>query len=332
MPKPKKRTIYIFVIALVTLYVVIEIIPFLTGAFTRTEILSYGQIKVEQDVVCYLVRSETVYSAPASGTLKYKFEEGSLIKKGAKVLTLDIDSSLEGEDGDFLKNSDFKEFIARLGDKLVSASKLTAASRGIFSTYIDGYEAIFTPENMEKLKYEEVSGMSVKSKDVMRASALRGEPIYKIADNSKWHMIFWIDNNEAGRFEVGSNVTAGLPDGDVKATISKLVADGDRFMVVLSTNRYYKSFASQRKVQAKILMVDQRGLLVSNSSLTTKDGIVGVYIKNTIGEYVFKPVRTVATDGQKTLVLEDVYYDENGQPIETVNVYDEVLKKPEANQ
>jgi putative membrane fusion protein len=332
MPKPKKRTIYIFVIALVTLYVVIEIIPFLTGAFTRTEILSYGQIKVEQEVVCYLVRSETVYSAPASGSLKYKFEEGSLIKRGAKVLTFDKDPSGDSGEEDLLKNSEYKEIIARLGDKLVTDSNSTAASRGIFSTYIDGYEAVFTPDGMEQMKYEDVSGVSMKPTDVLRATTLRGEPIYKIADNSSWHMIFWIDNHEAGKFEVGNNVTVALPDGDVKAAISKLVADEDKFMVVLTTNRYYKSFASQRKVEATVMMVDQRGLLVSNSSLTTKDGIVGVYIKNTIGEFVFKPVRTVATDGEKTLVLEDVYYDEKGQPIETVNVYDEVLKKPEANQ
>jgi putative membrane fusion protein len=332
MPKPNKRTIYVFVIALVTLYVVIEIIPFLTGAFTRTEILSYGQIKVEQEVVCYLVRDETVYSASESGEIKYKFEEGSLIKKGSTVLTLDKDGTKGEEEAELLKNSEYKDIIARLGDSLVADTKFTAAKRGIFSTYVDGYEAIFTSKNMEKLKFEDVNGMSVKGKDIQRTKTLKGEPIYKISNNAKWHMIFWINNNEAGKFEVGTTVSVSLPDGDVKATISKLVADEDRFMVILTTNRYYKSFASQRKVQSNVKMVDQRGLLVSNSSLTTKEGIVGVYVKNTIGDFVFKPVRTVATDGQNTLVLEDVYYDEEGQPIETVNVYDEVLKKPEANQ
>ena len=331
MPIPKKRTIYIFVIALVTLYVVIEIIPFITGAFTRTEILSYGQIKVEQETVCYLIRSETVYSAPAPGSMEYKFEEGSLIKKGAKVLNFD-ESATNEKDEDPLKNSDYKDFITRLGDSMVTDKKFTAAKRGVFSTFVDGYEGIFTPETMESLTYDEVSGMSIKGKDLLRDSTLKGEPIYKISDSTKWHMIFWIENNEAGKFEAGATVTVALPEGEVKASISKLVADEDRFMVILTTNRYYKNFAGQRKLQAKVMMVDQRGLLVSNGSLTTKEGIVGVYVKNTIGEFVFKPVRTIATDGEKTLVLEEVYYDEEGQPVETVNVYDEVLKKPEANQ
>lgn len=332
MPKPKKRTIYIFVIALVTLYIVIEIIPSLTGALTRTEILRYGQIKVEQEVICYLVRNETVYCAPESGSLKYKFEEGSLIKKGATVIKFSKDSSKVKDETDPLKGSDYMTLIDRLGNNMVTDSSFTAASRGIFSTNIDGYEAIFAIDKMDGLKYQDVSGMSIKTQDVLRNYAIKGEPIYKISDNSEWYMVFWVKKTESAKFNTGSNVTVSLPDGDVRASVSKIVADDEYIMVILKTNRYYKSFATQRKVQATVLMVDQRGLLVSNKSLTTKDGVEGVYIKNTIGDYIFKPIRTVATDGKKTLVLEDIYYDEKGQPVETVNIYDEVLRNPEANQ
>jgi putative membrane fusion protein len=333
MPKPKKRTIYIFIIALVTLYVVIEIVPFLTGALTGTEVLKYGQLKVEQEVVCYLVRNETVYGAPDSGDIKYKFEEGSLVKKGATLLTFDKDSSITNEEeADLQKKSDFKTITTRLGDDLILDQSFTASARGIFSTNVDGYEAVFTSNAIEDLTYEEVSRMSIKTQDVARNYVLKGEPLYKIADNSTWYMVFWIKKNEASKYKTEATVTVNLPDGDVLATVDKLVTDDDLVKVILKTNRYYKSFASQRKVQANILQVDQRGLLISNSSLTTKGGITGVYIKNTIGDYVFKPVRTIATDGEKTLVLEDVYYDEQGQPVDTVNVYDEVLKKPEANQ
>jgi len=333
MPKPKKRTIYIFIIAIVTLYVVIEIVPFLTGALTSTEVLKYGELKVEQEVVCYLVRDETVYSAPDSGDVKYKFEEGSLVKKGAKLLTFTKDSSITSEEeADLQKKSDFKIIVDRLGKNLVADQNFIAASRGIFSTSVDGYEAVFTTKTIEDLTYQEVTGMSIKSKAAARNYVVKGEPLYKISDNSSWYMVFWVKKNEATKYQTDATVTVTLPDGNVLATVSTLMTDEEMVKVVLKTNRYYKGFASQRKVQANVLLVDQRGLLVSNKSLTTKDGIAGVYIKNTIGDYVFKPVRTIATDGDKTLVLEDVYYDEEGQPVDTVNVYDEVLKNPEADQ
>lgn len=332
MPKPKKRTIYIFLIALVTLYIVIEIVPFLTGALTRTEILSYGQLTVEQEVVCYIVRDETVYSAPASGNLKFKFEEGELIKKGSTVLSFDKDSAQESEEEDPLKDSDYKELIERLGSSMVEEISFAAASRGIFSTHVDGYEAVFTPDRLKDLTRRDVDGMSIQGMDVLRKHAIKGEPVYKITDSTVWYMVFWVKKDESGKFIEDASVTVKLSDGEVKATVDQLAVEEDQVKVILKTNRYYKSFASTRKTQATVLMIDQRGLLVSNSSLTTKDGATGVYIKNTIGEYVFKPVRAIATDGEKTLVLEDVYYDDEGQPVDTVNVYDEVLKKPEANQ
>ncbi len=327
MPKPKKRTIYLFILALVTLYIVIEIIPVLTGALTRTEVLRYGDLKVEEQVVCYIVRDETVYAAPSSGNLKFKVEEGALIKRSSKVL--DFTKTDEGEKN---QTSKYQKIMSRLGDGLVVDNHFTAAIRGIFSTYIDGYEAVFTPKKMAKLTYKEVSKMSIKELDVARTTTQKGEPIYKISDNAIWYMIFWIEKGEVSKYETGDSVTVSLPDGDVKATISKLVTDEDHFMVILKTNRYYKGFASERKVEADVLLVNQSGLLVSNSALTTKDGTVGVYIKNTLGEYEFKPVRTIATDGKHTIVQQEVYYNDKGLPVETVRVYDEVLKNPEANK
>jgi putative membrane fusion protein len=331
MPKPKKRTIYIFLLALVTLYIVIEIVPFLTGALTRTETLQYGELKVEEQVTCYLVRLETVYSAPEDGTLKYAVDEGTLIKRGSKVLRFTPSEDVTENNEKANVTSQFQYIMDRLGDRIVVDHDFTAVSRGIFSTYIDGFEATFTPERIESLKYSDVTNMKIKGEMLQRKKALEGEPLYKIADNSKWYIVFWIDNAAAAKYETGITVTVSLPGGEFLASVSRLVADEARFMVVLETNRYYKNFASEREVRGDILLEDRRGLLVSNTALTTRDGVVGVYVKNTIGEYVFKPVRTIATDGKQTLVLEDVYYDEEGLPVETVNVYDEILKKPEAN-
>jgi len=329
MPKPKKRTIYIFILALVTLYVVIEIVPFLTGALTRTETLRYGELKVQEQIVCYLVRDEIVYSAPRAGQIKYKAEEGSLIKKGSKVLdfTGTNASSGDNEQG----KSKYQDLIDKLGDNLKVDEHFTAGMRGVFSTTIDGYEGVFTPQKMTKLTYKYVSKLPIKETDLARTTTLKGEPIYKISDSSFWYLIFWIETDQVSKYQTGSKISVTLPGGKVKATIEKLVADGDHFMVILKTDRYYKNFATERKVDADILLADQQGLLISNSALTTKDGVVGVYIKNTIGDYIFKPVRTIATDGKNTLVQEEVYYDDKGLPVETVRVYDEVLKNPEAN-
>lgn len=325
MPRPKKITISLFLIALVALYVVIEIIPMLSGALTGTETLEYGDLRVSESVEVYLVRSETVYGAPTDGRVDYKASEGDLVKRGSAVVAFDASP------GDGSEDSDYRKYMDLLGDSLVSGDPDAARIRGVFSTYIDGYETMFSPTSMESLTYDKVRDLSIKGTDVARKKALDGEPLYKISDNSSWYLVFWTDKASAGRYETGAKATAILPEGQVLFTVYGLAEDGERLRVILRSNRYYAGFSGKRILEGEIVTVDQRGLLVGNSCLTTKDGVVGVYVKDTIGEFHFKPVRTIATDGRKTLVLEGIYYDENGQPVETVNVYDEVLKKPEAN-
>lgn len=322
MPKPKKITISLFLITLAALYLVIEIFPMLTGALTGIEVLEYGELRVSQKTTLYIVRSETVFGAPASGDVAYKVSEGDLLKRGTKVLEF----RPGGEDSE---NARYARLVEKLGDVIVRKPE-TALLRGVFSTYIDGYEGMFSPQNMESLSYEDVRRLSFEGFDVSRKRASSGEPLYKISDNSNWYLLFWSEKASAGRYVQGSGANAVLPEGEVAATVHKIVEDGDRILVILRSTRYYKGFSWERKIEGEIVSVNQRGLLVSNSSLTTKDGIVGVYVRNTIGDFNFKPVRTIATDGKKTLVIEEIYYDENGQPVETVKVYDEVLKNPEA--
>ena len=54
----------------------------------------------------------------------------------------------------------------------------------------------------------------------------------------------------------------------------------------------------------------------------------GCYVKTPAGDYVFKEVQTLATDGDKTLVTETEFFDDKGKPVSTVKAYDEVKRDP----
>mgnify|MGYP000966106603 CR=1 FL=1 len=108
MPKPKKRTISVFILAAIALYIVIGVIPTLTGALTRTEILEYGDLKARHEIKCWIIRSETVYSVASSGIVEYKSDEGTLLRKGAKVL--EFTPVTEEKEEDFVEN--FFQLIA----------------------------------------------------------------------------------------------------------------------------------------------------------------------------------------------------------------------------
>ena len=60
MGKIRKKPILLFVIALVTLYVIIYIVPGVTGALISSYTAVYGQLRVTDETTGYLVRNETV--------------------------------------------------------------------------------------------------------------------------------------------------------------------------------------------------------------------------------------------------------------------------------
>ncbi len=58
MKKIRKSPIVLFMLALILLYVIIYIVPSVTGALVSSYIVEYGELKVADEVTGYLVRNE----------------------------------------------------------------------------------------------------------------------------------------------------------------------------------------------------------------------------------------------------------------------------------
>ena len=326
MAKKNRKPIYIFILALILLYVVIYIIPKVTGVFETTEILKAGTLQVSEDATCYFVREETVYEAGSAGSLDYLVDEGTHIRKGTKVVKLTEDQAKSKDSAE--EKSDYKDIITRLSDYVVRSADCKAQSSGILSYYIDGYEHYFSPKTMDELKYDKVEDLKVKAKDTKRKSTLEREPIFKVCDNDNWYLVCWVEAGSIAKYEVGKSVTVQLPQGDVEATVRSITEDGERWRIIFRSNRYYEAFASSRVEEATIVSQDYNGLIAKSKSITTKDGKPGVMVKQTSGEYAFTQVKVIAGDGEYSVLQDVSFIDENGNSVNTFNVYDEILKNP----
>ncbi|MGI6721812.1 MAG: HlyD family efflux transporter periplasmic adaptor subunit [Anaerovoracaceae bacterium] len=326
MPKLNKKIVLIYILILVLLYVIIAVIPSLTGALTRTETIKEGELKVKDDVKCYIVRDETVYTASQNGKMKITAGEGALIKKGTKLLDFDAASGSKNK-----SSSQYKGLRDRLGKNVVADSSGVSMRKGYFSTYVDGYEDYFTPERMDRIKRNDAESHSGDAVNLRRTKAVKGDPIYKIADNSNWYILCWIKKDSIGKYKVGNEVQVKLPGGTVAAYVDSISKDMGEYRVILRTNRYYSDLMKTREAEASVITSDSEGLLVDNSCIVRKHGQAGVYVKSTTGDYVFRPVQVLGTDGEKSLVSESAFYDDKGNPVNTVEMYDEVLKHPDRN-
>ncbi|HWQ79762.1 MAG TPA: HlyD family efflux transporter periplasmic adaptor subunit [Anaerovoracaceae bacterium] len=210
----------------------------------------------------------------------------------------------------------------------IATENYISQSNGIISYYIDGYESEFTPENMTLLSREKVQRLNIEVQNMTREATLKDEPLYKIVDQKKWYSVFWVAPENIVKYEKGKKVTLNLPLGQVDGTVYDIIDDSGQWLVILEFNRYYEEFAQIRKADAEVVTSDYSGLIIKNENLTSRDGQPGVFVKDKSGEYVFKPVKIITSDGEWSLVEVSYFYTDSGEKVDTVNIYDEILREP----
>ena len=332
----KKKTIVVFTLILVILYAVIYVVPKINGAMIPSYIAEYGQLKIYDETTAYFVRNEKVYMAAETGDTNYFFKEGSLVRKGGKIMEVNPNSQTGETDSEGNPIGPAKEYqrvIDHLGDKVVVRKNYQVKDVGIVSYYVDGYEKAITPKNMKKKGESFFKQLS--QKDVMplrRESVIEGEPVFKIVDRTEWFLVCFVEQDHLDRYEVGSRVKIEFEDDQLDARVYRASKVGDRAKITLRTDYYYEKFAETRVADVSLVTYDESGIIIENNSITEEKGRKGVRVKGKNDEFFFVPIQIYATDGEKSLIADDFYYDleRDGEMVITVEVYDEILKNAES--
>ncbi|MEE1038508.1 MAG: HlyD family efflux transporter periplasmic adaptor subunit [Eubacterium sp.] len=322
MPKIKKKQGVLLILIIAVLIVITEAMPKVISSVTPTITIEYGNLRVEDEVDVYVLRDETVYLANEDATIEYKVNEGKQLKSGSRVIS--YDKKDQQQEVDPLK----KEVADRLGKKGVLKNSGYASRKGVFSTYVDGWENYFKADNFNEFTKETVESRSEDIKDIKNKSVLKYQPMYKITDQSKWYLVCWIHSEDISKYSIGKTVDIDFGSGDVRFVIENIKEDGEEWKLLLSSNRYYKEFNQKRKISINMVTMDINGILIPNKSITTRDGKVGVYVINKTGDSVFTEIKAYGSDGETTVCAENIFYDAEGNLVETVKGFDEILKNP----
>lgn len=327
LTKKRKKAISIYVIILLVLLIIVEILPKVTDVFETIQVLEPGNLIISYETKGYLIKEEAVCIASESGKLKYHEEEGTAVKKGHQIVSVESVKS-DAASGDDKQR--FTEYTERLSGFEGITSKYDAPISGIVSYYIDGYEDYFTFESMTKIKRETVEDLSYKTADLKRESVIKGEPVYKVSADDKWYILCWVDKETAECYNEGREVTIEMSDGPVEAKVYKVTKEDGDYRVLFYLDVYYESFAKTRAEDIDIVISDNAGLIVKNKCIIEKNGQKGVYVKDKNGDYSFTPISIIASNDKESVIKDTTFINDEGEQVYTVDVYDEVLKHPKS--
>ena len=306
--KTKKKTktkilAALFILAFIALYIYIYIVPTVSDIFTETYSAEYGTLEISEEIDFLLVRDERVHTADGSGEVDRVVDAGRLMRKNSRIVT-------------------------------VGGTSHYSQTRGIISYVYDNLETVYTPEVLEDITDEALNTKTEEGeekfpvKDCVTGSASKGDPVFKVVDNKTWYLVCWLPVKDSEDFTAGKTVNVRMEDGTVIEMKVHQVSQQQMYQnqVILSCDRYYGKFAEIRTGKGTLIKSSRSGLLLETDSIVEVDGQKGVYVVNTIGNSKFVPVKILSSRDNVTVVEKNIFYDAEGQIVDTVEIYDQILR------
>ena len=304
--KKKRLTTLIAYVALILLCVfVVYAVPGIKGLLLDTYITEQGELILSDEVDAYLVRDEKVYYSDFDGKINRLAKSGKLYKAGTKIINLVDD---EGN---------------------IQSSGCYSKKAGYVVYSYDGYEKKIKSSRVKKIKkstYEET--LNAGSANCNKRKVASGNAMYKVIKNGKWYVTFYLDSKETKKYIEGDTVHIKSGKDYVKAEVYDVVKGKGTGRVILECGVMFEGCLTERHMKMEVVVANATGLVVENQSIIKKKGQIGVLVKNRMGQYIFNPICVKATDGEKSIVYQDIYMDEKSNFVETLGIYDEIIEKP----
>ncbi len=145
------------------------------------------------------------------------------------------------------------------------------------TSYVDGYESLFTPTALEDMSAERFAELTA-SEAVFPEGQVAGKMVY----GHNWSLALSLNSTEKSLFSEGRNYVFCFPDNgdrEIRLTCNRLIEGSDGGAVgVFEAQETPADFVYFRVQRVQITTDLCEGYYVPESALQTKDGINGVYI------------------------------------------------------
>lgn len=198
---------------------------------------------------------------------------------------------------------------------------------GYFSSFVDGYEDVFTSDKALEYGYKELSELLDGDPDSLSVTD-RGYAVGKVAHLPTWYICAKTDKDTAYKLSEGKTYTIGFPmasGSETEFTLRRIITEdgGKGAVLVFSTDIQSREIGSARKQTVSVTMEKTTGLRVPVSAVRTDDDDnVGVYIlKN--NKVTFRKIE-ILTERDGYCIVKEYAPDEEGYA-EMLHKYDSLI-------
>lgn len=253
--------------------------------------LEYDKLQQDMVVEATIFRNETVVAAPQGGQLVKKVAEGERVRKGKQVAVLQT-ATVENASG-----------------AIELALKTPRA--GIVSYQLDGLEATYSPDNVEKFGPERLAQADIQGAKASTNPLTAGQGAFKVVDNlAKGYVYLKLPKNQLDSEYISQcqpDQYLTLQVGKDKESrkyewlIKQVFNDAESLHILLSVRNLPESMYTSRHVPVRIISSQYAGYIIPTAALVDKDGQKGVYVvyKKTV---LWQPVEVRGIIGDQAAI------------------------------
>ena len=337
-------------------YLIFQISLVFAGNNIQTLALETGELKAKLTTKGILIREEILINSDESGKLERIYDEGEKVKKSEEIASIyknknvekinldlkeineDIISTikeLESENNDISKElkenqlqtkKEQKKILESKKENLISNVKTDIS--GIISYKYDGKEEEYNLEKLEKISKEDIESEDNNYKEIKSNNSIKkGEPVARIINNYITYLAICVNEEEAKNFSIGQSVKISFKDEEIDGKVDKIQKNNSDIVIILKISTQNVGIYDTRVEEFDIIYKQIEGLKIPKSSVKVVDDKKGVYVINQQTQDVeFIELKGIEYEDEEFIFIN--YYKNNIDGIKTVNLYDEIILKP----
>ena len=355
MKKIRKIKYSNLLLLIIFTYVLLQIIASLIAKSTNTLVIENEKLELKATAKGLIIRDEYLIKSNKSGAITSTAKDGEKLKKGDTIAviyknTKNLDENKSAikklnEEIEALKidkensKSNFSnELITiKINNKIEQREKLhyennkglnslNVQTPGTISYKYDGYEYIYTVDNIESLTIEDIEDTenNYKNINIQNEYINESDIIARVIEGNYSYIA--ISMNE-DIFEEKQSVQISLNEEIIDAYVEKIYKKSENNVIIFKISNQNLEIYDTRVKEFDIIYKQIEGLKIPKQSIKELDNKKYVYVLNKETKNVdLVELKNIQYENDEFIFID--YYKNQKEGIKTIDLYDEIIAKP----